>query len=415
MRVTVAAVLTAGALAAMVVPATPVAQVQLVSSQTDLEVAVVSETTRDHAMIIEPFADDSRFGWRVRQASLGQPAFSSQDPDCTVNPILNDVVCDIGGSRAGISVETEGGDDTVRILETRDDITSRCEDLFGASEGPFPAVVDLGAGDDRLVHDTEALCPAGSADSRREHRLRLEASGGPGNDTISGGRFDDVVFGNAGADDLAGGGGVDVLDGSLGRDDLDGGFGDDEVRGGPERDDLTGGPGADTLLAGSHNDEVFALDGVLDARIDCGSGAGDRLLADTADLPLFTSRRRPVPLRPALQFPRGCEERAFSAPGLGAPARLSTDRPLLRADGTVTVGIECPLASGTPCTGGMRILRGVPGEAGRVVATRTYGLERGERRFFSIATRGGVRGEVMEVRLQELAGRRVGFGAMTLR
>lgn len=416
MRTTVGAVLTAGALAAMAVPAMPAARVQLASSQTVLEVSVVSETTRDHAMIIEPFGDDGRLGWRVRQPSLGQPAFGSQDPDCTVNPILNDVVCDTGEGRAGISVETETGDDTVRILETRDDITNRCEDLFGASEDPFPAVVDLGGGDDRLVHDTEAaLCPGGTADKRREHRLRLEASGGPGDDTIRAGRFDDVLFGNAGNDDISGGGGDDVLDGSLGRDDLDGGFGDDEVRGGPERDDVTGGPGADTLLGGSHNDHVFALDGGRDAGIDCGTGIGDTLLADTADLPLFTTRRRPIPLRPALQLSRRCEERVFSAPGLGTPARLLTDRPTLRANGIVTVGIECPLGPATPCTGGMRILRGVPGEPGTVVATRTYALERGDRGFFSIASRGGVAGEVMEVRLQELAGRRVSFRAMTLR
>lgn len=137
MRTTVGAVLTAGALAAMAVPAMPAARVQLASSQTVLEVSVVSETTRDHAMIIEPFGDDGRLGWRVRQPSLGQPAFGSQDPDCTVNPILNDVVCDTGEGRAGIWLETQ----TVYVLFGPGDQGRHHEPLRGPLRclgGPVP-------------------------------------------------------------------------------------------------------------------------------------------------------------------------------------------------------------------------------------------------------------------------------------
>lgn len=57
--------------------------------------------------------------------------------------------------------------------------------------------------------------------------LRLEAAGGPGDDTLTGSSQADTLSGDTGDDSLLGGGGDDLLAGGLGDDDLDGGAGTD--------------------------------------------------------------------------------------------------------------------------------------------------------------------------------------------
>ena len=53
------------------------------------------------------------------------------------------------------------------------------------------------------------------------------ATGGSGNDTLTGNTLDNVLVGNAGADTLVGGDGRDILIGGLGLDTVNGGAGDD--------------------------------------------------------------------------------------------------------------------------------------------------------------------------------------------
>ena len=65
-------------------------------------------------MIIEPFGDPTRNGFRVRDR---MPSASRRSPHrmrtAAANPILNDVVCN--GSRATFSVTTLGGADRVTL------------------------------------------------------------------------------------------------------------------------------------------------------------------------------------------------------------------------------------------------------------------------------------------------------------
>ena len=86
-------------------------------------------------------------------------------------------------------------------------------------------------------------------------------SGGPGNDTLTGGRRDDL---------LDGGPGNDTLNGGDGRDRLVGGPGDDTLNGGGGDDLLTGGLGDDELNGGDGNDRLHGNDG--DDRLNGGGG-----------------------------------------------------------------------------------------------------------------------------------------------
>ena len=109
--------------------------------------------------------------------------------------------------------------------------------------------------------------------------------GGGGNDTLSGGMEADTLQGGAGADSLTGGGGADMLYGGDGVDTINGGDGDDmivpgkgiatgETGAGPE--DLSGGAGGDTFMFGGFGTDD---DGVDDptadplARSSDGTGA----------------------------------------------------------------------------------------------------------------------------------------------
>ena len=95
------------------------------------------------------------------------------------------------------------------------------------------------------------------------------ATGGAGNDSITGNQVANTLSGGAGTDSLDGGAGADTLVGGSGDDQLTGGDGDDRLEGGSGADTLTGGAGADTFL-------VTGGDQVRDFQ------AGDRILATGA-------------------------------------------------------------------------------------------------------------------------------------
>jgi Ca2+-binding RTX toxin-like protein len=77
-----------------------------------------------------------------------------------------------------------------------------------------------------------------------------------GNDTLSGGSGNDVIYGGGGNDQLGGFAGNDYLHGGFGHDIADGGLGDDRVYGGAGNDQLAGYLGNDLLVGEAGNDKL---------------------------------------------------------------------------------------------------------------------------------------------------------------
>jgi len=82
------------------------------------------------------------------------------------------------------------------------------------------------------------------------------ATGGSGDDTITGNQVANVLQGGAGNDSLTGLGGNDTLQGNGGNDYLHGGSGSDSLNGGADNDTLKGGGGND-LMFGEDGDDLL--------------------------------------------------------------------------------------------------------------------------------------------------------------
>ncbi len=115
------------------------------------------------------------------------------------------------------------------------------------------------------------------------------ASGGSGDDTITGNDVANVLKGNYGADTLRGNGGndtlhgggrPDVLWGDAGSDTLYGDNGNDELHGGPQPDVLWGGNDSDTLYGDNGNDE---LHGGPQSDVLWGGNDSDTLYGDNGN------------------------------------------------------------------------------------------------------------------------------------
>lgn len=90
-------------------------------------------------------------------------------------------------------------------------------------------------------------------------------------EVLEGADGDDHLFGNDNSNIIWGWGGDDTIVGYGGNDTLSGHLGSDS---------LYGGDGRDTLLGGGGYDHLYARDGTVDARLDCG---GDRGRTETRD------------------------------------------------------------------------------------------------------------------------------------
>ena len=153
-----------------------------------------------------------------------------------------------GGTHAGLNLNPrDAGDNDV-------DVTIRGHDAFLVAEGA--------GGNDTIIGKPGALInDFVFAEGGRGNDV-LSASqrnggildGGPGNDTIGGGRLVDLLYGGAGSDRVAGGGGAD---------------------------DITGGPGRDQLFGGAGRDSIKSRDSNRDT-VRCGAGR-DRVSADRSD------------------------------------------------------------------------------------------------------------------------------------
>jgi hypothetical protein len=92
-----------------------------------------------HGLIVEPFVFNPppSDGWRVRQDAFGRPTITSSDPDCLANPLLNDVVCGVGG-RTSLQLTTRGGTD-VGTLVDHNAAAQTCFPGSGVTDRPTPA------------------------------------------------------------------------------------------------------------------------------------------------------------------------------------------------------------------------------------------------------------------------------------
>ncbi|MFN4243354.1 MAG: hypothetical protein ACK4PI_08965 [Tepidisphaerales bacterium] len=109
----------------------------------------------------------------------------------------------------------------------------------------------------RDVTEVRMFGNGGNDNLRTNAIVRSILVGGPGNDTLRGGRGDDILVGGGGRDTLIGGAGNDILRADDGNDTLLGGPGDDILYGGidlpnpqgrPVRNTLNGGPGNDIAM-----------------------------------------------------------------------------------------------------------------------------------------------------------------------
>ena len=119
---------------------------------------------------------------------------------------------------------------------------------------------DGGAGNDVFIYyDADYISGGGGTDlwdaSAKNTSVALyldnlddleNATGGSGDDLLSGNSLNNVLIGGAGNDTLWGAAGNDSLWGDAGNDTLDGGAGNDTLVGGAGNDWLTGGAGIDT-------------------------------------------------------------------------------------------------------------------------------------------------------------------------
>jgi Ca2+-binding RTX toxin-like protein len=106
--------------------------------------------------------------------------------------------------------------------------------------------------------------------------------GGLGDDTFTGGTFNDRLTGGRGNDTLNGGEGEDVLTGGTGNDTLNGGEGEDGLTGGIGNDTLNGGEGEDILIGGTGNDRLEG--GGDDDTYHYNLGDGNDTIIDTGGI-----------------------------------------------------------------------------------------------------------------------------------
>jgi Ca2+-binding RTX toxin-like protein len=159
-------------------------------------------------------------------------------------------------------------------------LTIQCDDAVGTDQDP-----DLGFCEGTAQGDTITGNPYSDVINARGGDDTINALGGfdfvdaqAGGDTVNGGDDPDTIHGNSGEDTLNGDAANDTLFGDGRHDTLSGQGGVNEYFGGSGPDVINanatagaGGNDEERSHGGPGNDEIFAIDGLVDL-IDCGSG-----------------------------------------------------------------------------------------------------------------------------------------------
>ncbi|MFT7593785.1 MAG: serralysin [Paracoccaceae bacterium] len=146
-------------------------------------------------------------------------------------------------------------------------------DTYDLSAYASDLMIDLAPGGFSLFSSTQQAVLGGTTNKAQgniynalqfnnDARSLIEnATGGSGNDSISGNVAANTLKGNGGNDHLYGMNGKDLLVGGSGRDYLNGGGQNDKLKGGSSNDKLLGGGKSDILLGEKGNDKLVGQGG----------------------------------------------------------------------------------------------------------------------------------------------------------
>ncbi len=342
---------------------------------------------RDYDIVVEPYKDAIRTGYRVRPAG-GQTTgtITTDDGDCFRNPLVNDVICSKFSNSIEIDLTNSGDDDRVAIRENQREselptpspsnpVAGGLSCLAGrTSTGgsiEVAAVVRLGGGDDsfRVITHNGTVCAdqqfIGRPFGMQVTELEIyggsgndnvvgffqgdtidggtgndtvdlgdgndRGMGGPGNDTVNGGRGNDIIRGDQGNDTLSGSFGNDVAEGGSGNDTISGDAGDDQLRGGAGSDAITAGEGNDVIWTDDDATPVPTPD-----EVNCGPGR-DTVYADPVDNVI------------------GCEVVFRHAYADGLPAYVTGGSVTIPANGNTQFEVRCPSQAAVRCTGTLTV------------------------------------------------------------
>jgi fibronectin-binding autotransporter adhesin len=155
------------------------------------------------------------------------------------------------GANSKTIVYGRGGDDTIQQGSL-----ARSAEFYGGDGNDYLSGGNLndllvgGAGADRL------LGKEGSNELWGDNVGEQDLNVG-GDDNISSGGGNDVIYGGGGNDSITAGGGIDYVYGGFGNDTIDGGAGDDRLYGGMGDDTITGGTGNDLIAGNAGNDRLY--------------------------------------------------------------------------------------------------------------------------------------------------------------
>lgn len=156
------------------------------------------------------------------------------------------------------------------------DTTSYADHLRGVKVSLDAEANDGEPGErDNVAADIEVVEGTSHDDYLLAGSTSLNAQAGSGNDTLIGGKVDDVLDGGTGNDRIVGAGGNDLLSGSQGNDTILGGAGKDQLYGEGGNDLLDGGMGADLLSGGLGVDTADYRTRRATVKVSLGAGRWD--------------------------------------------------------------------------------------------------------------------------------------------
>jgi Ca2+-binding RTX toxin-like protein len=381
-------------LAAALVAAAALADADVDVTSSRLDVDATSSGSGTYRLVVEPYHDATRTGYRVRPVpGSSSGPISTGDPSCIRNPVVNDVVCNAFRSLVDVDLTARGGNDLVVVREHQPNaelpsgnaaFTLLCLERGHAELRRVRVVAKLGSGDDDFSVMAQTVCEGDDAlgGAYGIEVESVEVDGGPGKDNLAGflgadtlrggsgadelaladgsdrgegGSGNDTVRGGAGDDTLRGGSGNDTLRGEGGADSLFGEAGDDDVRGGADADVVDGGSGSDLVAGEDGNDQVRGGPG---ADSISGSVGDDILWADddgpssgpSADQVLCGSGRDTAYVDPG-DTVAGCERVYRHARSDGLPAHVVDESITIQANGAAPIDLRCPSQAGVRCAG----------------------------------------------------------------